>query len=168
MLACALTITLIVSLMMVNGCGDTSCGVCLGHCYKRTNRTGRTFKMQSYAFFYPKTPQSKMCSRGYTMLQVSGMINLQRTPSASVLTVTSGIRLGCTDFPRSPSPPSNGDDVGPPVRGNSIELLEIDDANWAYTSNETLFGMPSIEGQNISNFVINGRNMSLSSGGRNL
>ena len=71
LLAYALTITSIVSLMMVNGCGDTSCGVCLGHCYKRTNRTGRTFKMQSYAFFYPKAPQSKMCSRGYTMLQVS-------------------------------------------------------------------------------------------------
>ena len=95
-------------------------------------------------------------------------MNLQRTLGVSVLTVTSGIRLGCTDFPKSPPPSSNSDDVGPPVRGNSIELLEVDDANWAYTSNETLFEMPFIEGQNNSDFMINGRNMSLSSGGRSL
>ena len=48
-----------------------------------------------------------------------------------VLMVTSGIRLGCTDFPRK-----NGDDVGLITRDNGVELLRIDDENSPHTLGE--------------------------------
>ena len=49
--------------------------------------------------------------------------------------------------------------VGPPTRDNTVELLEIDGANSAYTSNGTLNQTFSTTGQDFSGIVIYAQNV---------
>lgn len=68
--------------------------------------------------------------------------------STVALTTTSGIRLGCTNFPSIRSPSANSGPIGPPSIGNNgVELLEVDNINATIvfdttnrTTNGTLLG----------------------------
>ena len=97
---------------------------------------------------------SKILFHGCIMLQVGGVAGLVKKIEPQSPNGDFKYQVGCTDFLMT-LPPG----VGPPTRDNTVELLEIDGAKSAYTSNKTLNRTFSATGQNLSGIVIHAQNV---------